>query len=112
MKQLIIISYKINVDEMSRDSIVEYFNNIQDVYSLKNDEELKENYIVREFFIPVYNGQQTDIQVIYPTPNYVSPELNKLADEISIKIKEDPTNKLKQQWERLVRELKLKKLSE
>lgn len=112
MKQLLIISYKINVDEMTRESIAEYFNNIQDVFSLKNDKELKDDYIIREFFIPVYNGQQTDIQVIYPTPNYVSPELNRLADDISLKIKEDPTNKLKQQWERLVRELKLKKLNE
>ena len=112
MKQLLIIAYKINIDGLSKSQVQEYFSEMEAIFSLKNDEELKENYIIREFFIAVHNAQDTDIQVIYPIPNYVSPELNKLIDDISHQIKEDPTNKFKQQWERLVRELKIKRLNE
>lgn len=112
MKQLLIIVYKINIDGMSRNSIDEYINNFIATFSLSDDEEIKENnYIIREMFLPVRNAQDSDIKVIYPISNYVSPELNKLADEISNIIKEDPNNKLKEQWNRLVRELKLRKLN-
>ena len=78
--------------------------------SLKNDEELKENYIIKEIFLPVEH--QSDVKVIYPVPRYTtSPEINELVSEISNKIKEYPSNTLKLHWERLVRELKLRKLN-
>jgi len=108
MKELIIIVYKINVAGLSRQSAEQAMAQAKNC-SLKNDEELKENYIIREIFIPVEH--HTDIKVIYPVPNYTSPELDELVKEISEKIKEDPSNMLKSQWNRLVRELKIRKLN-
>jgi len=82
-------------------------------FSLKDDEELKDNYIIREIFLPTREGDgETDVKIIYPIPNYVSPELNELANEISEKIKNDPTNTIKPQWDRIVRQLKIQKLNE
>jgi hypothetical protein len=109
MKQLLIIIYKLQVAGLTRDQVDDYFGSFQKAYSLREDEELKENYIIREVFLPLSDGR-SDIKVIYPQPNYISPEINKLVNEITEKIKEDPTNTLSIQWTRLVRELKLRKL--
>ena len=79
--------------------------------SLSKDEELKDDYIIREIFLTVTKGQ-TDVKIIYPIPRYTtSPEINDLVKEISNKIKEDPENVLKTHWERIVRELKLRKIN-
>lgn len=112
-KQLIIIVYKICVSGLTRQQMENHMKSIYDTFSLRDDIELKDNYIIREIFIPVSEGcGETDVKIIYPQPTYISPEINKLVDEITLKIKEDPSNALKNQWERLVRELKLKKLNE
>jgi hypothetical protein len=111
MKELIIILYKIDVGGLSRQQVDQQVTYIVKNFSLKEDEELKNNYIIREIFLPVTNISETDVKIIYPIPRYTtSPEINELVAEISNKIKEDPTNALKQQWERLVRELKLRKI--
>jgi hypothetical protein len=113
-KQLIIIVYKINVAGLSRDNAVQYLESIVKNYSLRDDEELKDDYIIREVFLPLREGDgKSDVKIIYPIPKYTtSPEINDLVEEISNKIKEDPTNKLKSNWEKLVRELKIRKLNE
>ena len=109
MKELIIIVYKINVAGQTRAKAEQIIQNSFQ-FSLAKDEELKENYIIREMWLPVEH--QSDVQIIYPIPRYTtSPEINDLVEEISNKIKEDPTNTLSQHWKRLVRELKLRKLS-
>lgn len=111
-KELIILVIKINVGGASRQEVDKMFSDFIVNYSLKNDEELNEHYIVREYYIPIHEGL-TDIKVIYPVPEYVtSPEINRLVEEVALKIKEDPTNELKHHWEKLVRELKLKKLND
>ena len=111
-KELIIIVYKFNVDGLTRQQSEQQINQFVSEFNLSNDEELKENYIIREIFLPVNNGDITDVKIIYPIPRYTtSPEINELVSEISNKIKEDPTNVFKSQWERLVRELKIRKLN-
>jgi len=111
MKELIIMVYKINVAGMTHQHADQLISNTAKICSIKDDEELKENYIIREIFIPVEH--QSDVKVIYPIPKYTtSPEINDLVTEISEKIKEDPTNMFKNQWNRLVRELKIRKLND
>lgn len=112
-KELLIIMYKISVAGMSRQHAEEFISGIYEAFSLRNDEELKESYIIREIFIPLYDGGgETNVEIIYPKPIYnISPTIDDLVTEISNKIKEDPNNQFKSQWEKLVRELKLRKLN-
>jgi len=63
MKELIIIVYKINIEGSNRSSVDNMISSLQSQYSLSNDEELKENYIIREMWLPVED--QSDVQVIY-----------------------------------------------
>jgi choline kinase len=78
---------------------------------MSEDPELKDDYIIREIYLPT--DTESDVKIIYPIPRYTtSPELNDLVQEITEKIKKDPTNAFKQQWERLVREIKLRKIQE
>jgi hypothetical protein len=111
MKELIIIVYKINVNGQSAQRAEQNMHSIMENYSFTNDEELKKDYTIREIYLPTEH-EPTDVKIIYPVPRYVtSPEINDLVEEISNKIKEDANGGLKQQWERLVRELKLRKLN-
>ena len=110
MKELIIILYKLYVGDLTRQQAEQNMQNLIETISLSRDEELKENYIIREIFLPVTKGQ-TDVKIIFPVPRYTtSPEINELVTEISDKIKKDPSNVLNSHWERLVRELKLRKI--
>ena len=107
MKELIIIVYKINQNLNSSDTD-KIINSIREL-GLSTDEEIKENYIIKEIIIPC---NKTDVKVIYPVPKYtISPEINDLVVEITENIKNDPTNQFKNQWDRLVRELKLRKIN-
>ena len=113
-KQLLIIVYKINIAGLSADKSYQYLESMVKNYSLRDDDELKDDYIIREVFLPLRDGDgESDVKVIYPIPKYTtSPEINDLVEEISNRIKEDPTNKFKIHWEKLVRELKIRKLNE
>ncbi len=112
-KELLIIVYKISIAGYTKQQGIEIISSIIDNYSLKNDEELKENYIIREIFLPLYDGGgETNVEVIYPKPIYnISPTIDDLVTEISNKIEEDPNNQFKSQWNKLVRELKIRKLN-
>jgi len=110
MKNLIIIVYKINVESLDRQQAEQYLHDIMKAYNFSQDEELKENYIIREIYLPV-EGESTDVKIIYPIPRYTtSPEINELVSEISDKIKENSDSEFKQSWEALARELKLRRL--
>lgn len=63
-KQLIIIAYKVNIEGLSRQQGEEYFTQLNEFNSLINDEELKENYIIKEIWLPVTT--ETDVKVLYP----------------------------------------------
>lgn len=112
-KELLIIVYKINVAGLTRAQAEQGMTQLIEAYSLRDDEELKDDYIIREIFLPIHDGGgETDVKIIYPIPKYsISPEINDLVSEISNKIKEDPNNQFRSQWEKLVRELKLRKLN-
>ena len=111
-KELIIIVFKLNVKGCSNSEINQILTENKIKNSLTKDKDIKEHYIIKEFWLPIIEGT-SDIKVIYPVPEYfTSQEINKLIVEISLKIKEDPNNELKNYWEKLVRELKIKKLNE
>jgi len=108
-KELIILKYKINVSNLSASRGQEIINECMK-NSIGNSEDLKDNYIIKEIFVPVNEGN-SDVEIIYPIPQYTtSPEINKLVDEITESIKNDP-DKLMKQWNKLVRELKIRQLS-
>lgn len=112
MKQLLIILYKINVDNVSMQDVDKMMHEIMESANcLTDDEELKKDYIIKQLFLPTTH-EPSDVKVIYPIPRYTtSPEINDLVQEISNRIKEDPDNLLKVHWEKLVRELKLRKIN-
>lgn len=112
-KELLIIVYKISVAGLTRAQAEQGMTQLIELYSLRDDEELKKNYIIREIFLPLSDGGgETNVEVIYPKPIYnLSPTIDDLVTEISDKIKEDPNNIFRSQWEKLVRELKLRKLN-
>jgi len=117
MKELIIIVYKVNISGFSRQQAQDYMKELMDFYNLKDDIELKSNnYLIREIWLPLgdNDGGQTDVKIIYPiTQSYAfSPEVNDLVVDISDRIKNDSTNGFKHQWEKLVRELKLRKINQ
>jgi len=63
-KQLIIIVYKINVEGLTRQQAELYLTQVNEFNSLINDEELKENYTIKEIWLPVTS--ETDVKVVYP----------------------------------------------
>lgn len=118
-KELIIIVYKINVQGLTRHQSEQHIQQIIHDFTLNFDEELKDDYIIREIYLPIHNNETSDVKVIYPISPKISeityiqsPEINELVSEISKAIKNDPTNSLSIQWKKLVRELKLRKIEE
>ena len=110
MKELIIIVYKIDVRGMTRQHAEEQFHELMSEYNLKNDEELKENYLIREIWIPVQD--ESDVKIIYPVPKYTqSIELEGLIENISESMKNYPNSDMANNFNKIVRTLKLKKLN-
>lgn len=112
-RELLIIVYKISVAGLTRAQAEDYLHRTYETFALRDDEELKENYIIREIFIPLADGDgQTSVEVIYPKPVYnISPTIDDLVDEISARIENNPDTMFKQQWQKLLRELKLRNLN-
>lgn len=110
MKQLLIIVYKINVGGLTRQQAEQSMKALIDEYMLSSDIELKDNYIIKEIWLPVQNSE-SDVKVIYPisepSPNNDLVELIEDLDN-SIEIYED--TKLSNKWKKIRRELKLRKL--
>lgn len=110
-KELLIILYKLNVEGMSRDSVEEYFSNFIDEYSLKNDIELKDKYIIREIYLPV-EGQSSNVKVIYPVKSHKNDyNLSELITSVSDEVEQSTSEKLKNDWNQLLREIKIRNLS-
>lgn len=107
-KELIILLYRIGANYMTRQQLENEIQNFMK-YSLINDDELKNNYIIREIFLPV-NESSNDVKVIYPIAVQQPSQLCDLIDEISARINDNPDSTLNQHWEKIIRELKLKKL--
>lgn len=112
-RELLIIVYKISVAGLTRAQAEDYLHRTYETFALRDDEELKENYIIREIFIPLADGDgQTNVEVIYPKSVYnISPTIDDLVEEISARIEDNPDTIFKQQWQKLLRELKLRKLN-
>ena len=104
-KKLIIIVYKIVVGCLTAQQGKEQLSHLMQTYCFEKDEELKENYYIREIWLPIKEGN-SDVKVIYPI-NSNSPDLINLAEEVSKRIKESPDDVLKISWKKLLRELKL-----
>lgn len=107
-KELIIIVYKIGIGGLTKQQYEEQVKNIMNICSFSKDEELKENYIIREIWIPTTDD--SDVKIIYPVTPQSDYNLMDLSAEISKRIKESPDETLKRCWDNLVRELKLKSI--
>lgn len=82
MKQLIIIVYKINVDGLSRSSVQDYLSDLHKFNSLKNDEELMVDYIIREIWLTITESP-SDVKVIYPV-SLDKEQLENLINDLKI----------------------------
>lgn len=110
MKELIIIVFKINIGGLSRQQAEQQMYELMKNYALSKDEELKENYIIREIWLPIIEGQ-SDVKIIYPQPKYIqSIELEDLVKSVTEQMKQYPDSKLVNDWNKIVRSLKLRKL--
>ena len=102
-KELLIIVYKINIQGLTRQVAQQQISEFAQ-YSLRNDEELKEHYTIREILLPIYEGQ-SDVKIIYPV--FLSDEIKELEKLIK---KHQYNIQLVKDWKNLVRSLKLRKL--
>lgn len=108
-KELLIIVYKINIAGLSPQSADSLISNFIENCKLRFDDELKEDYIIREIYIPIQNGD-TDVQIIYPLA--LSGDSYKLIKDINNKIENDMIDEeTKIYWKKLLRELKIKSLN-
>jgi hypothetical protein len=111
-KELLIIVYKINVSGLTRQNTEEMMQNCIESGNLSSDEELKENYTIRELYLPIHIGD-SNIEVIYPIAGNSLPlESYNTIKEINKLLKEDNFNDIKPCWNRLLRELKLRILED
>lgn len=110
-KELIIIVYKMNVAGLNRQQAEEQIYQLMNEYNMSDDEDLKENYIIKEIWLPITEGQ-TDVKIIYPIPQYIqSIELEELVKSVSENMKKYPDTKLVNDWNQIVRSLKLRKIN-
>lgn len=82
MKQLIIIVYKINVEGLTRSNVQEHIENLSKFNSLKNDEELMNDYLIKEIWLPITDSD-SDVKVIYPV-SLDKEQLENLINDLKI----------------------------
>ena len=111
-KELLIMVYKINVSGLTRYQSEEIIQNYIINTNISSDEELKENYIIREPYLPIQIGD-SNIEIIYPIAGYTLPiESYNTIKEINTVIKDIHYDEIKPYWNRLLRELKLRLLED
>lgn len=113
-KELIIILFKINISNFTQQQHDKYIEQLMSNCKF-DDVELKENYIIKQIYLPVTN-QPYDVKVIYSSNSnlseIVNSNLSEIVKEIESNIKKYPSdNKLRKSWNNLLRELKLQKLN-
>lgn len=107
-KELIIIVYKINIHNLSSADVAKTIHQLSET-GLSKDDELKNNYYIRELYIPIID-QPTDIKIIYPIIDN-SIESSELIKEISNLVEENDTG-FKTEWLKLLRNIKMRKLEQ
>jgi hypothetical protein len=107
-KELLILVYKINIQGLSRQVAQQQLHELMQNYCFSKDEDIKENYIIKEIWLPITEGQ-SDVKVVYPTPQY-SIELEELVKSVSENMKKYPDSELVNNWNKILRSLKLRKL--
>lgn len=109
-KELIIMLFKINVNNLNRQQAEQQIYELMNEYHMEDDIELKQNYIIRQIWIPIIEGE-SDVKIIYPTPHYIqSIELEDLVKSVTEQMKQYPNTKLVTNWNKIIRSLKLKNL--
>lgn len=110
-KELIIIVYKFNIAGLTRQQAEQQTYEMMKEYCMSGDEDLKENYIIKEIWLPITEGQ-TDVKIIYPIPQYTQNiELEELVKNVSENMKKYPDTGLVNDWNKIVRSLKLRKIN-
>jgi hypothetical protein len=106
-KELLIIVYKINIANLTRQHAEEQMQRLISLFNLSKDEDLKEDYHIREIWLPITEGQ-SDVKVIYPVIHKT--EMSELIDEIDSRMENVSDNSITTGWKKLIRELKLRKI--
>jgi len=110
--ELIIIVYKINISGLTRQQAEEMIMSYIESGNLSSDEELKENYTIRELYLPIQTGDN-NIEVIYPIAgNTYSNNFYDIVNDINKIIKDIHYDDVKPYWNKLLRELKIRILED
>ena len=113
MKQLLIIVYKINVRGLSHQRVEDSMKNMIENMSLTQDKELKENYHIREIWLPC-TDDETDVKVIYPIKNdhdcQSKSELDHIYKKIYEYIEENPDSEASKEMKKIIRTIKIKNI--
>lgn len=111
-KELIILSFSFDVSQMTRQSadniLHEYMKVVEDSF---DDDELKENYIIKQFFLP---SDKTKIECIYPTNTNMTSniDIEEQIKRVETEILKHKNPELWEEWNTLMRWAKLKNIKE
>jgi len=111
-KELIILAFYFDVENMPRSEahkhMQEYIKIVEESF---NDVELKEHYIIKQFFFPT---NYTKLECIYPTSKNISSniELEHQLKKVETEILKHKDPKLWDEWNILMRWAKLKNLND
>ena len=113
-KELLIIVYYICCAGLTRQQAEQQILQLMDEYHDMFDEpDIKDYYIIKDIWLPVTDGDRTEVKLLYPTPKYtMSSEVEELVKMINNSISTSNNPDLLKQWKKLVRELKLKKIQD
>jgi len=111
-KELIILSFSFDVENLTRQQaeqmMQEYIKLVSESF---DDEELKEHYIIKQFFLP---SDKTKIECIYPknNNNIIDIDIEHQIKEVETEILKHKDPKLWKEWTTLMRWAKLRNLNE
>jgi hypothetical protein len=109
MRELIIIVFKINIQGLSRQQAEQNIYELMESYNLSDDEDLKENYIIKQIWLPIEG--ESDVKVIYPiSQTFKSCEIDELVNDINERLKKSPDGVFVQHWKNFLRKIKLENI--
>jgi len=111
-KELIILAFYFDVENMTRSEVYQHMQDYMEVVKDSfEDDELKEQYIIKQFFFPT---NYTKLECIYPTNKNSSSniELEHQLKKVETEILKHKDTKLWDEWNILMRWAKLKNLND
>jgi len=79
-KELIIMVFKIDVEGLTRQEAEQHTSHLIKLYNF-DDEELKNNYIIKQIWLPIRG--ESDVKIIYPDIRFDDKLIKEIEDAIS-----------------------------